>query len=390
MMGVTHPQFILERMTFDQLVRYSEPKRVVRALTVRGPPLKIDANEDSEYWAFNFKAFPSTTGLRHHGFIKFLKPRSPRPLERYDCVVDCDCQDYRYRWAWANKQRQASKVGPGSMNGALNRAPRSTNPTNRPGLCKHLIALKEFIYGNTSKMFGEGPDDGKMLSKMVNYANKKWLNMPQELERARERDRQAAAARAARNRGLPRPVIPAPEEGPEELEIPDDGAEQGNLPTIPGSPEAPETTEQPDPNRRSKRPEDPQEENMVIKIDMNASLNEAIKTLQEMEASYEAPDLGEVGDVGPEIDTAAQDEPSEALDLLRQMVELLRKLADDGAPEEDESILPDEAEEIDVEPDKGVDDPTAGDPEKETNPAGVKPVPKRKPMGGGSFRPTQF
>jgi hypothetical protein len=60
---------LLERMSFKQLLAVSDPRRVTRSLTVRGPPLKIRAYQDAVYWAFNFKSFPSTTGLRHHGYV---------------------------------------------------------------------------------------------------------------------------------------------------------------------------------------------------------------------------------------------------------------------------------------------------------------------------------
>src|SRR5271157_6465088 len=87
------PVLLFEDMTFDQLFRYSEPKRVKRSLTVRGPPLEINGNSDAVYHIFNFKSFPSTTGLRHHGYVRFKKPKgNPRkPLQHIPCEVDCSC-----------------------------------------------------------------------------------------------------------------------------------------------------------------------------------------------------------------------------------------------------------------------------------------------------------
>ena len=114
------PICLCERLTFDNLFRVSEPKRVYRSFTVRGPPLEIDQYQDTVYYIFNFKANPSTTGLRHRGYIKFFKPKSKNPkdvpLQHLECLVDCECPDFRYRWAWANKQRQSSVVGPSSLN----------------------------------------------------------------------------------------------------------------------------------------------------------------------------------------------------------------------------------------------------------------------------------
>lgn len=135
-----------ERLSFDKLFRISDPKRVYRSFTVKGPPLEIDSYQDTVYYIFNFKSNPSTTGLRHRGYIKFFKPvgKNPQdvPLQHLDCLVDCMCPDYRYRWAWSNKQRQSSVVGPKSLNQAWNRAPKITNPTNKPGLC---VAKDELV-----------------------------------------------------------------------------------------------------------------------------------------------------------------------------------------------------------------------------------------------------
>ena len=41
-------KFLGEKLTFDRLFKLSEPERVKRADTVRGPPLEIDAHSDSQ------------------------------------------------------------------------------------------------------------------------------------------------------------------------------------------------------------------------------------------------------------------------------------------------------------------------------------------------------
>jgi hypothetical protein len=147
-------QRLLERLTFDQLMAVSEPKRVLRSKTVRGPPLAVDAKNDGVYYSFNFKAYPSTEKKRHKGYIKFFKPKKKTPLEKVECLVDCDCKDYKFRWAWANKQRGSSVVGSKSLNQAWNKAPKIANPTGRSGLCKHLLALRDFIYGEYENFDG--------------------------------------------------------------------------------------------------------------------------------------------------------------------------------------------------------------------------------------------
>lgn len=197
---------LLERMSYRQLYALSEPKRKDRSRHVSGPPLKLDAYQDSTYYYFNFKSQPSTTGLRHKGFIKFMKPRlsSTREAENVDCMVDCTCPDFRYRWAWTNKQRGSSKVGPGSLNQAHNRAPRITNPTGRPGLCKHLLALADYIFGSMVSFKGVAPEASEFnrnLDRLVRYATDRWINYQDHVGQARTRDRRAADARAARRRG---------------------------------------------------------------------------------------------------------------------------------------------------------------------------------------------
>ena len=233
---------LCEALSFSQLFNLSEPKRVVRSKTVKGPPLDIRAFDDAQYHIFNFKSNPSTTGLRHHGYIKLSRPKKSEPLTEIPCLVDCTCQDYRYRWAWTNKQRGAGKVGPGSINQALNKAPRITNPTNRPGLCKHILALKDYLQGIMWDIPLTGittPDD--VLSRLVSYANNRWTNLPQQMSAARARDARFAAAKASSRAGQPQP-------NPEELpNIPaTEEPVSSGLPQPPESeqPEMPENIEQ--------------------------------------------------------------------------------------------------------------------------------------------------
>lgn len=196
--------YLTEVLTFDQLFRYSEPKRVKRASTVRGPPLEIQGNSDAVYHSFNFKSFPSTTGLRHHGFIRFMKPRlgNPRkPLQHIPCEVDCTCPDFRYRWAWADKQRGAARIGKQSMNQCINRAPRKTNPGNVPGLCKHILACRDYIYGLLAKFPGREPDTGEKLTQLVAYGKKRWDNFDTLMAKAKDQEKWYAAVKAAINQG---------------------------------------------------------------------------------------------------------------------------------------------------------------------------------------------
>jgi hypothetical protein len=206
-------RYLSERLTFDQLFRASEPKRIRRASTVRGPPLQITAYSDSVWHTFNFKSHPSTTGLRHHGFIRFFRPRNNQPIElqHVPCMVDCTCPDFRYRWAWVLKNRGSSRVGVRSMNQALNLPPNITNPRKHIGLCKHILALRDYIYGMLAAFPGGERDPGETLDQLVRYAQGRWSDFPGQMASAREREAWFKAAKQARNAGLPLPPgLPEP------------------------------------------------------------------------------------------------------------------------------------------------------------------------------------
>lgn len=227
--------FLIERLTFDRLFRISEPKRVYRSFTVRGPPLEIDTYQDVVYYIFNFKANPSTTGLRHRGYVKFFKPlnKNPKnvPLQHLECLVDCTCPDFRYRWAWANKQRQSSVVGPQSLNQAWNRAPRKTNPKGAPGLCKHILATRQHIYGLLSSFPGDEPDTAYKLDRLTKYATKRWTDFEGQLAAAKAKEQEIRRRRELRNTGqLPDQTIPPPVDREEEPQEPGIDAPAG-MPT---------------------------------------------------------------------------------------------------------------------------------------------------------------
>jgi len=197
-------QQLLERLTFDKLFSVSEPKRVLRSKTVRGPPLDVEAKNDGVFYHFNFKSFPSTTGHRHRGYIKFFKPKKQIPLEKVECLVDCACPDFRYRWAWTNKQRGSSVVGPKSLNQAFNRAPRITNPRGKSGLCKHLLALRDFIYGEYENFDGTDADTSAKLDAVVKSVQARSAKLP-------EKPVAKATAKATEKPTPPPPPAPAPQ-----------------------------------------------------------------------------------------------------------------------------------------------------------------------------------
>ena len=342
-------KFLAERMTFKQLLSYSEPKRVTRSLTVRGPPLKIEAFEDEVFHVFNFKSFPSTTGLRHHGYIKFFKPKRVKPLNELECLVDCTCPDYKFRWAWVNKQRGSSVVGDKSMNKAWNRAPVVTNPGSIPGMCKHLIKLREFLDGLLSdKIFGSTgkSDDSSMMSTLLKYANNRWTDTDQ--HQAVELEREVQKNRLRRNRGQLSPNAPLPPAGGSDVASAEHEDEQYELPTDNTNPQnqlnpsgyspapAPEVEQSDDESGDDEEGAAGKVENMAVvssmKQDTLFEIEELVKDLENERVVATPPKLkSSPGVEDPEVkDGETESHEDSEVALLKDIKDLLKRLVVNG------------------------------------------------------------
>jgi hypothetical protein len=328
---------LLEKLTFDQLVSVSEPKRVMRAKTVRGPPLDVEAYDDSVYYVFNFKSFPSTTGRRHKGFIKFFKPKSQKPLEKIECLVDCTCPDFKYRWAWANKQRGSSVVGPKSMNQALNRAPRITNPRSRPGLCKHVLALRDFVYGQYEEFDGKLPDASKKIDRIVkNVQNQQAQTGKPVVINKDDQKKDEKGKPAGKQVAKPDAKI-APVAAPKTPPPPPAKTPKMTVPVNPIANKAKTGNNTPDP--KGKKAPKPDSGSGTAFLDRRFGRVESVVTCMDSATFKEI--LSEVEDV--EVD----EEASEALEILREIRDLLRTFAtededaegkppaEEGAPSEE-------------------------------------------------------
>ena len=171
---------------------------------------------------------------RDEGQLKALQSREKISYSGlvYDITVEEDesfivngiavhnCPDFRYRWAWANKQRQSSVVGPQSLNQAWNKAPRKTNPKGAPGLCKHILAARRFIYGLLSSFPGETKDTAEKLNHLTKYATKRWTDFEGQMQAAKAKEAEFRRRRDMRNIGqLPQAAptdLPGLEEPPAE------------------------------------------------------------------------------------------------------------------------------------------------------------------------------
>ena len=140
-------QVLTERMSFRDLLSNTDSGRKSRATHVKSKSLGVRTMDDNEAWTFSYKSQGnhSTTGQRHHGFIRFFKENisANDDVEDLDCMVDCSCEDYRYRFAYRNAKNGAGTTGNNSLNKNNGRTPLPVNDNS--GICKHLVSLGRFL-----------------------------------------------------------------------------------------------------------------------------------------------------------------------------------------------------------------------------------------------------
>jgi hypothetical protein len=157
---------LTEHMSFRDLFRVSDPARIDRARDVRTKSLRVASMDGNEAWTFSYKSNPSTTGNRWQGYVRFLKEDVSQKdrADQLDCMVDCTCPDYRFRWAYNNAKQDAGALGQGAWNDNNGNAPRPREQGGvgdlGPGMCKHLIALGEYLKTNIEPEAPE-PDEPK-------------------------------------------------------------------------------------------------------------------------------------------------------------------------------------------------------------------------------------
>lgn len=145
-------ELLMEKMTFRQLLSRTDGGRLDRGRRMRVRSLAGSANEDEEQWNFGYKSDRDhiTTMKPHVGRISFEKDayiryKNKRSMDEVVCKVDCSCPDYKYRWAYANAAQDAGEVGVDTLNKSNGNPPVKTNPGRKPSLCKHLVALKDYL-----------------------------------------------------------------------------------------------------------------------------------------------------------------------------------------------------------------------------------------------------
>jgi hypothetical protein len=142
-----------EILSFKELMNFSEPKRKKRSQKMRTNSLPIRADSNNEFWNFSYKSDISHITPRlnkpnvigHKGRITFKKNTNGKSAIDTPCSVDCTCEDYRDKYAYANNDKEAGTMGSDSLNKCNGQFPNKTNPYLRPGLCKHLLSLREYL-----------------------------------------------------------------------------------------------------------------------------------------------------------------------------------------------------------------------------------------------------
>lgn len=157
-------KILSEAFTFRDLWQTSDPARVDRSKHVNTKSLGVKTMDENEAWTFSYKSSPghSTTGNRWRGYVKFLKEnvKNANSAEDIPCMADCSCPDYRYRWAYNNSRVGSSPIGINSLN--KNNGAKPTPPNDLgPGLCKHLLALGEYLKTKIEPTVPENPEETK-------------------------------------------------------------------------------------------------------------------------------------------------------------------------------------------------------------------------------------
>jgi hypothetical protein len=166
-----NPSILVEQMSFKQLLSRTDGGRRDRGSRMRVRSLAGTANENEEQFNFSYKSSPDhiTTMGPHEGRISFekdayVKYKNKRSMDDVMCKVDCSCPDYKYRWAYANAAQDAGEMGTDTLNQCNGSVPRQTNPRLKPSLCKHLVALKDYL--RTKLQENDGGLDER-LSKII-------------------------------------------------------------------------------------------------------------------------------------------------------------------------------------------------------------------------------
>lgn len=131
-------------MNLPQLLKRTPKHRIEGAQYVKLTKLKLGYDKDGfaiaycqSYSTHHVEPDGSTkvsdTRYRYVTYIKFVD-------NKLNVNASCSCPDWMYRWEYALHQKGAANIE--YSNG---QAPTATNPTLRPGVCKHMVKLLQTI-----------------------------------------------------------------------------------------------------------------------------------------------------------------------------------------------------------------------------------------------------
>lgn len=131
-------------MKLNQLVSKSDRMRKANSRLVRVVGYKTGFDKQGRPTAVAKTYTPReyTSGMRlvrakdqnkYVSSVKFLD-------KQLSCKVSCSCPDFMFRWEWSLAQVGAADIIYGN-----GEPPDVTNSEHRPGLCKHLLALRALI-----------------------------------------------------------------------------------------------------------------------------------------------------------------------------------------------------------------------------------------------------
>ncbi len=132
-------------MKLDQLVRQSDRMRKANSKLVRvvgyktgfdkqGLPTAVAKTYTPREYTVGMRLVKARDQNKYVSSVKFLD-------KKLNCKVSCSCPDFVFAgWEWSNAQVGASDIIYGN-----GEPPDIKNPGHRPGLCKHLLALRQLI-----------------------------------------------------------------------------------------------------------------------------------------------------------------------------------------------------------------------------------------------------
>lgn len=208
-------KILIERMSFKDLLANTDNGRIQRSKTdVHSKSLHVTSIDGNEAWLFSYKSSPSTTGIRHKGYVRFLKEDvgNKDRADELDCMVDCSCPDFRYRFAYNNAKNDASVIGPNSLNKNNGHPPKYPR-NNLIGCCKHLASLAEFL---KTKIEPEAPqpDDPKPQAPVTAAPTKQTPVAPKP-------SIQQKPQTTAQSKPVQKPVVKAPKPAQPTINAPD-------------------------------------------------------------------------------------------------------------------------------------------------------------------------